>query len=344
MPLLTGGTSLAPTSRSTQGQGLQIEYARDIAPREHVTIGLIDATWGGTVAEAWVRLTALGEDPALAPIFVARGKMTDKAADAAAEEKDEQRQIAAAEAAGKPAPKFPWHPPLNSWGPGLLWNGMIASLTPMPIRGILWYQGESNSALARVHSYDRVMRTLIEDWRHQWCIGDVPFLYVQISNFISTPLEDWASLRQQQVRTLAMRNTAMAVTIDIGNPTDVHPTDKLDVGLRLARAARALTYGENVEYYGPMFRQATPEGTSIRAWFDHGRGLNAKGGALTGFEVAGRDGRWVPATATIDNSTVIASSPEVAAPVYVRYGWANSPQCNLFNAEDLPASPFSSEQ
>ena len=90
-------------------------------------------------------------------------------------------------AAGKPVPQFPWHPPLNSWGPGLLWNGMIAPLTPLPIRGGLWYQGESNSALARVHSYDRVMRTLIEDWRRQWGVGDFPFIYVQISNFISTP-------------------------------------------------------------------------------------------------------------------------------------------------------------
>ena len=319
-------------------------FARDIAAREHVTIGLVDATWGGTVGEAWVRLTALGEDAALAPIFVARGKMTDKAADAVAEEKDEQRQIAEAKAAGKPIPQFPWHPPLNSWGPGLLWNGMIAPLTPLPIRGVLWYQGESNSALARVHSYDRVMRTLIEDWRREWGVGDFPFLYVQISNFTSTSAEDWASLRQQQVRTLALRNTAMAVTIDIGNPTDVHPTDKLDVGLRLARAARALSYGENVEYFGPMFRQATPEGNSIRAWFDHGQGLMAKQGTLTGFEIAGRDGRWLPATATIDGSTVVASSPDVSAPVYVRYGWANSPQCNLFNGEGLPASPFSSER
>ena len=137
---------------------------------------------------------------------------------------------------------------------------MIAALTPLPIRGVLWYQGESNSALARVHSYDRVMRTLVEDWRREWGVGDFPFLYVQISNFTSTPAEDWASLREQQVRTLTMRNTAMAVTIDIGNPTDVHPTDKLDVGLRIARAARALSYSENVEYFGPMFRQATPEG------------------------------------------------------------------------------------
>jgi sialate O-acetylesterase len=141
-----------------------------------------------------------------------------------------------------------------------------------------------------------------------------------------------------------MRNTAMAVTIDIGNPDDVHPTDKLDVGLRLARAARALAYREAVQYSGPMFRQATTESSSIRAWFNHAKGLNAKGGTVTGFEVAGRDGKYVPATATIDGNTVVATSPDVPAPVYVRYGWANSPQCDLFNGEGLPASPFISEQ
>jgi len=320
-------------------------FGRDIAERQHVTIGLIDATWGGTVGESWVRLTALGEDASLAPIFVSRGKMTDDAADAVAEQVDEKRQQDEATAAGKPLPQFPWHPPLNSWGPGLLWNGMIAPLTPLPIRGALWYQGESNSAIARVHSYDRVMRTLIEDWRRQWGIGDFPFLYVQISNYKSTPREDWAELREQQVRTLALRNTAMAVTIDIGNPDDVHPTDKLDVGQRLARAARALTYGETtLEYSGPMFRQATTESNSIRAWFDHASGLNSRGGAVTGFEVAGRDGKYAPAAATIDGRTVVASSPDVPAPVHVRYGWANSPQCNLFNGESLPASPFTSER
>lgn len=151
-------------------------------------------------------------------------------------------------------------------------------------------------------------------------------------------------MREQQVRTLAIRNTAMAVTIDIGNPDDVHPTDKLDVGLRLARAARALSYGEAVEFSGPRFRQATVEGTSIRAWFDHAQGLNAKGGAITGFEVAGRDGKFVPAVATIDGETIVGSSPDVRAPVFVRYGWANSPDCHLFNSEGLPASPFTSEK
>ena len=318
-------------------------FARDISEREHVPIGLIDSTWGGTVVESWVRLTALGADASLAPLFVSRGKMTDHDFIGRLEEKDQQRQIAEAKAAGKPVPQFPWHPPLNSWAPGLLWNGMIAPLAPFPIRGVLWYQGESNSALERAPLYNRIFRTLIEDWRRQWAIGDFPFLYVQISNFKSTPAEDWAALREQQRRTLEMRNTAMAVTIDIGNPDDVHPTDKVDVSLRLVRAARVLTYGEpGLEYSGPDFRQATPEGPAIRAWFDHAKGLTAKGGEVTGFEVAGVDGKFAPATAKIEGETIVASSPNVAEPVSVRYGWANSPQCNLFNAEGLPASPFTS--
>jgi sialate O-acetylesterase len=317
-------------------------FAREIGKREHVPIGLIDSTWGGTVAESWVRLTALGADASLAPLFISRGKMTDHDFIGRLEEKDQQRQIADAKAAGKPIPQFPWHPPLNSWAPGLLWNGMIAPLTPFPMRGVLWYQGESNSALERAPLYDHIFRTLIEDWRRQWSIGDFPFLYVQISNFKSTPAENWAVLRERQRRTLEMRNTAMAVTIDIGNPDDVHPTDKVDVGLRLARAARALTYGESIEYVGPDFRQATPEGSAIRTWFDHAKGLMGKGGEATGFEVAGADGKFFPATAKIEGETVVASSPNVAEPIAVRYGWANSPQCSLFNGEGLPASPFTS--
>lgn len=320
-------------------------FAREIGQREHVPVGVIDATWGGTVAEAWTRLTALGEDASLAPVFVARGKMTDEEADLLLRDQYEEQQREAAKAAGRPEPQFawhPWHPPLASWGPGLLWNGMIAPLTPMAIRGVIWYQGESNSALTRAPIYERVMRTLIGDWRREWGIGDFPFLFVQISNFKSTPAEDWALLRDQQLKTLAVSHTAMAVTIDIGNPDNVHPTDKVDVGHRLALAARALAYGEHVEYSGPLFRQATPEGTSIRAWFDDAEGLTAKGGTVTGFEVAGADGKFVPATAQIEGETVVAESPEVSEPRFVRYGWANSPQCNLFNGAGLPASPFTS--
>jgi sialate O-acetylesterase len=317
-------------------------FAREISQREHVPVGVIDSTWGGTVAESWIRLTALGEDASLAPLFTSRGKMTDQQATALLEQKDEERQIEEARAQGKAVSQARWHPQLNSWGPGMLWNGMIAPLTPFPIRGVIWYQGESNSALERAPLYNHIFRTLIEDWRHEWGVGGFPFLYVQISNYRSTPAEDWAELREQQLKTLEMRNTAMAVTIDIGNPIDVHPTNKLDVGLRLARAARAISYGEQVEYNGPMYRQATPEGASIRAWFDHANGLTAKGGEVTGFEVAGADGIFSPASARIDGETIVVSSPSVSQPAYVRYGWANSPECNLFNGEGLPASPFTS--
>jgi sialate O-acetylesterase len=320
-------------------------FAREIEQREHVPVGVVDSTWGGTVAESWVRLTALGEDASLDPLFASRGKMLEHAADTENQLKDEQRQRDEAKAQGKPIPQFPWHPPLASWGPSNLWNGMIAPLAPFPIRGVLWYQGESNSALERWPLYNRIMRTLIEDWRGQWGQGAFPFYYVQISSFKSTPLEDWANLREQQVKTLGLRNTAMAVTIDIGNPDDVHPTDKADVGHRLALAARALNYGESsLEYSGPIFRQATPEGSSIRAWFDHAKGLTAKGGEVTSVEVAGSDGRFAPAKATVDGETIVASSPDVPNPIAIRYGWSNSPQCNLFNGDGLPASPFTSEK
>jgi sialate O-acetylesterase len=317
-------------------------FAREIEQREHVPVGVIDSTWGGTLADTWTRMAALGEDAALAPVFVSWGKMTEREEDAKLEDQDQQKQREEAKAQGKPEPQFPWHPQLDSWGPGMLYNGMIAPLTPFPIRGVIWYQGESNSKLERAPLYKRVFSTMIEDWRRQWGVGDFPFLYVQISSFKSTPAEDWATLREQQLKTLELRNTAMAVTIDIGDPDNVHPTDKLDVGQRLARAARALSYGEVIEYTGPQFRQATPEGNAIRAWFDHAKGLAAKGGAVTGFEVAGKDGKFSPATATVDGTTVLATSPSVTEPVYVRYGWANSPECNLFDGEGLPASPFTS--
>lgn len=317
-------------------------FAREIEQREHVPVGVIDSTWGGTPGEAWTRMTALGEDAALNPLFASWGRMIEKHNDAVLLQKNQQRLIDEAKAAGKPAPNVPWVPTLESWGPGMLWNGMIAPLTPMAIRGAIWYQGESNSVIERAPLYGRVFRTLIEDWRHEWGVGDFPFLYVQISNFKSTPAEDWAVLRDQQLKTLALKNTAMAVTIDIGTPDNVHPPDKVDVGLRLARAARVLSYGEKLEYSGPIFRQATTEGAAIRAWFDHANGLMAKGGTVTGVEVAGVDGKFVAAMAKIEGASIVASSPDVAQPMFVRYGWANSPDCNLFNGDRLPASPFTS--
>jgi sialate O-acetylesterase len=318
-------------------------FAREIEQKEHVPVGVIDSTWGGTPAEAWTRLTALGEDAALAPLFVSRGKLTEQEADYQLERARQEKEIAAAKAAGKPEPSFPWHASLEMSGPGLLYNGMIAPLTRMPIRGVIWYQGESNAGMDRAPLYHRLFRTMIEDWRKQWGEGDFPFLFVQIANFGSGTDEGWATLRNQQLKTLDLRNTAMAVTIDIGDPNNIHPTDKVDVGDRLARAARAVSYGEAVEYQGPVFRQATPEGNALRVWFDHAKGMSFKNGAAPGFEVAGADGKWASATAKIDGASVVVSSPDVAEPFAVRYGWANSPECHLYNGDGLPASPFTSK-
>ena len=319
-------------------------FAREIEQREHVPVGIIDSSWGGTPVEAWTRMTALGENASLMPLFADWGKMIEGEPDDILRERDHQRQIAEAKAQGKPEPTFPWTPQLESWGPGMLWNGMIAPITPFPIRGAVWYQGESNATLERAPLYGRIFSTMIGDWRSQWGEGDFPFLFVQIANYKAGPDDGWPLLRQEQLKTLDLRNTGMAVTIDIGDPDNIHPTDKLNVGLRLARWARVLTYGEKIEDSGPLFRQAVPEGPAIRAYFTHAVGLTAKRGALTGFEVAGADGRFVPATATIEGETVVASSPEVAKPVAVRYGWASSPQCNLYNGDELPASPFTSAE
>ncbi|MFP5233029.1 MAG: sialate O-acetylesterase, partial [Acidobacteriota bacterium] len=213
------------------------------------------------------------------------------------------------------------------------------------IRGVIWYQGESNSALDRAALYQRIFPALIADWRRNWNEGNFPFLYVQISSFKSSPREDWAVIREAQRRTLAVANTAMAVTIDIGNPDNVHPADKQDVGHRLALAARALAYGEDIEYSGPLYRQAVVEGSTMRVYFDHGGGtLVAKHGHLTGFEIAGADHRFVPASASIDGGSVIVSSSSAPNPRYIRYGWQNAPDVNLFNSDGLPASPFTTEE
>ena len=242
-----------------------------------------------------------------------------------------------------PAPRHVWHPDPASWGPAELFNGMVAPLTPFAIKGVIWYQGESNSRLAFAPMYEKLFPAMIADWRTQWHQGAFPFLFVQISSFASGEDESWAVIREAQRRTLAVANAAMAVTIDIGDPDNVHPADKQTVAARLARAARALAYGEAVEYSGPLFRQATPESDGVRVWFDHAGGLAVKGNALRGFEIAGDDCRFTAASARVEGESVWVSSPQVKEPKYVRYAWANSPAANLFNSEGLPASPFTSE-
>jgi sialate O-acetylesterase len=257
----------------------------------------------------------------------------------------EMREIEQAKARGEAAPRFPWRPDQRTWAPSALYNAMIAPLTRFPLRGVIWYQGESNTDPARAPLYARVLQTLIQDWREAWAEGDFPFLFVQIANFETGPSAMWAEVRDAQRRSLTLMNTGMAVTIDIGEARNVHPTNKQEVGRRLALAARAIAYGEDLEYSGPLFRQAVQEGNSLRIWFDHvTSSLVAKGDMLKGFEVAGAQRQYVPADARIEGRTVIVSSPSVAVPVYVRYGWASNPECTLYNGNELPASPFTSER
>ncbi len=344
-PLRNSDTSWTVCSPETAANFSAVAYffGRDLAAREHIPIGLIDATWGGTVAEAWTSLQAISSDAALMPVFATRAEMMQAQADMSAILAKEKREDAEARQAGGVPPKHPWHPDPASWAPAALFNGMVAPVTAYSIKGVIWYQGESNSRLAFAPMYSRVFRALIADWRARWHQGDFPFLFVQISNFRSDEREAWAVIREAQRRTLSVANTGMAVTIDIGDPDNVHPADKQTVAARLALAARALTYGEKVEYSGPLFRQASPEGDNMRVWFDHaGEGLVAKGGGVQGFEIAGEDGRFVTALARIEGNTVVVSQSGVAAPTFVRYGWANSPVVNLSNSSGLPASPFTS--
>jgi sialate O-acetylesterase len=320
-------------------------FGREIAEKEHVPVGLIDSTWGGTVAESWVSLDTISSAPSLMPILASWAGMTDKIADMPAIEAQEQREEAAAQAAHQTPPWHPWHPNPLSWEPAGLFNAMVNPVTPFPISGAIWYQGESNSALERAAMYQRIFPALISDWREHWNEGNFPFLYVQISSFTSTPQENWAVIREAQRRTLSVTNTAMAVTIDIGNPVNVHPANKQDVGHRLALAARALSYHESVEYSGPLYREAAIEGSAIRLFFDHSQsGLVAKSGALTGFAIAGADRIFVPATAAIDGDSTTVSNSAVPNPKFVRYGWQNAPVVNLFNNDGLPASPFTTEE
>jgi sialate O-acetylesterase len=232
------------------------------------------------------------------------------------------------------------------WKPLGLYNAMIAPLLNYKIKGVIWYQGESNTV--RPYEYHKLFSALIADWRAKWNQGDFPFLYVQLANFMEAqdiPCEsDWAELREAQLRTLSVPNTAMAVTIDIGEWNDIHPLNKEDVGKRLALAAKKLAYGdEEVVYSGPIYKSMKKDGNKVILSFTNtGSGLITKGGdELKHFAIAGTDREFVWAKAKIEGRKVIVWNDDIPTPVAVRYGWADNPEgANLYNKEGLPASPF----
>jgi sialate O-acetylesterase len=233
----------------------------------------------------------------------------------------------------------PWPPTSvaqNANAPTVLYNGMIAPLLPYAIRGVIWYQGESN--VGRERQYRTLFPAMIAGWRSAWGEGDFPFLFVQIAPYRDMTPE----IREAQLLTWQhTRDTAMAVTVDCGDAEDIHPAHKQPVGARLALAARAVAYGEKLEYSGPIYDSVKFKGPKAVLSFTHvDGGLVAKDGALKGFTIAGADKVFHPATAEIHGKTVVVTAESVPHPTAVRYGWANVPEVNLFNRVGLPASPF----
>ena len=231
--------------------------------------------------------------------------------------------------------------------PMALYNAMIAPMEKYAIRGIVWYQGESNASRGSAALYNRLLPALITDWRTRWRQGNLPFLYVQLPNFMDVnykPSEShWAELREAQLKTLSVPQTGMAVTIDLGEWNDVHPDNKKDVGERLALAARKTAYGEELVYSGPLYQSAEVKGDKIIIHFSStGTGLTTIDGEAPGsVAIAGADKRFVWANAKIEGNTLVVWSPKIPAPLYVRYAWADNPENpNLYNREGLPASPF----
>lgn len=231
--------------------------------------------------------------------------------------------------------------------PTLLYNAMIHPLIPYTIRGAIWYQGESNAG--RAYQYRQAFPLMINDWRKRWGLGDFPFYFVQLATFnanngTSEKGSTWAELREAQTMTLTLPNTGMAVTTDIGNPSDIHPRNKQDVGRRLAALALHDVYGKNVISSGPVYKSMKKEGRKIVLSFsDIGGGLMVKDkyGYLKGFEIAGADKKFYYAQAQIEGNTVVVYHKDVTDPVAVRYGWADDAgDCNLYNREGFPAGPF----
>jgi sialate O-acetylesterase len=328
-------------------------FGREIHQQLDLPVGLIHTSWGGTPAESWTGQPMLEENPIFEPILkrykdalAAYPQAMVKYKEDLAKWNEVARKAREAGTRVPPRPNEPFGPG-NPWAPAGLYNAMIAPLVPYAIRGVTWYQGESNAG--RAYQYRDLFPTMIRSWWNAWGQGEFPFLFVQLANFKDAKEEpgesDWAELREAQTMTLSLPNTGMAVIIDIGDAQDIHPKDKQDVGKRLALWALARTYGKNVVCSGPLYKSMEQKGNQIILHFDHvGGGLVAKGATgnpvLKGFAVAGADRKFVWAQARIEGDTVVVSSDKVAEPIAVRYAWADNPPCSLYNKAGLPASPF----
>ncbi len=361
-------------------------FGRDIQKDTGRPVGLIATSWGGTRAQAWTSVSGLRKDAALEGYAAEHDKIVENLSQSEANYKTAQatfekelavwqkdvgqdyaKALAAwktaaneARAAGQPAPPTPQpaspkpRPAAQPTGgpnaPANLFNGMVAPLVPYAITGAIWYQGEANAGHAE--EYRTLFKRMITDWREKWAEGDFPFLFVELASF--GPGIQWPQLREAQSQALSLPNTGMATAVDIGDPADIHPKDKIDVGARLALAARRVAYGENLVSSGPVYKAMQTKGGSIAVTFTSQGGGLVIGSApwvapgfkplptdtLMGFVIAGDDRKWARADAKIDGDAIVVSNPAVPHPAAVRYDWANAPEGNLYNKEGLPAPPF----
>lgn len=294
-------------------------FGRDLEKALKVPVGLIVNSWGGMPCEAYTSLEALDAEPSLK-------YLADRARTAAKQFETDKKNA---------APNTPT----------VLYNALIHPIIKFPVKGAIWYQGESNAG--RAYEYRTLYPTMIKDWRARWK-SDLPFIGVQLAPFGNGKNNSsgvtYAELRDAQLHaTKVLPKVGIAVITDSGHETDIHPAQKEPAGARLALNARALAYGEKIVYLGPVYKDAKFASGAATLTFDHvGGGLVAKDGDLVGFTIAGKDGKFVPAKATIKGDTVVVSSEMVPEPTAVRYGWVNfaNPTLNFFNKEGLPATPF----
>ena len=321
-------------------------FAQTLHARLGVPIGVVNASWGGTPQESWSSRETLQRSLAWLE-FERTWSQALKEFDQKQREYPELDRLwrAADEESrrtGQPNP-LPWpHPPVGpgtAYAPGALFNGMISPFAPYALRGVLWYQGESN--IGHPREFADLFPALVGDWRRLWSEPALPFFYVQIPNYADHDPAGtaWAELREAQRSALTLPGTGMIVAIDLGEAGNIHPTDKRPVGDRLAKLAAARCYGLSEEWSGPVVRRVARDGSALVLEFDHATGLELRGDA-SGFSVAGADGKFATAAATLQGQKILLTAPAVTRPISVRYAWANQPAVSLYNAAGLPAAPF----
>ena len=358
-PQINCGGKWVVCSPETVGNFSAVAYffGRELHEKLGGPVGLVQASWGGTPIETWSSMASMEAKSELVPVLknwqATLHPYDEVAAQAEYVQASEKwtNNATKLKIEGKsvpPQPQKKGDPRLDKNYPANLFNGMIAPIIPYAVRGAIWYQGENNAANDLAKLYSIQLSLMIQDWRQRWGEGDFPFAWVQLPNFhprttnvVETNYNNWCVVREEMLKTLAVENTGMAITVDVGEANNIHPKNKQAVGHRLALWALAKVYGKDIPYSGPLPDGDKIKGDEIILLFTHtDGGLVAKDGDLKGFAIAGENHHWISATARIQGNKVIVASPEVKSPKAVRYAWAANPDCNLFNGAGLPASPF----